>query len=242
MGCSASVEIFDKTVYPYPDNVDGDEKKPTSPVVIAKKDPLTLKGDALSKSNAKWTREQILREKHKKRFNEAKEMSDYIMDEKERLSLSTRSRATSRNTSRTGSPKHDHRGISSRVSLKVVTIENGKRYDTPPSVTLNNNATTMTTTPPTPPLGDVREVSDENRGSSSPALIVDAAITDDSSTNNKHSSDERISNKTIVLAADDDNFNAITSRQVAAPTSVVDDKLFPEIIHRQHHQTPVPVV
>ncbi|RUS91957.1 hypothetical protein EGW08_000359 [Elysia chlorotica] len=63
-----------------------------------------LRGDIVKKYEARADRERLLKEKQKKMALAAETMSAQVLDERERLSLTSRSRATSRATSRTASP------------------------------------------------------------------------------------------------------------------------------------------
>lgn len=63
-----------------------------------------LRGDVAKRHDARAEREKLMREKQKKMTLAAETMSAQVLDERERLSLTSRSRATSRATSRTASP------------------------------------------------------------------------------------------------------------------------------------------
>ncbi|XP_064649793.1 uncharacterized protein LOC135501563 [Lineus longissimus] len=105
MGCGSSVELFDKSVYTSLPGTPQPERR-TDRNKNAIEDDKTLRGDVIQKQYARKTREEKLKMMDRRRSSAAKEISDRAMEDRERLSLSSRygSRATSRTTSRTGSP------------------------------------------------------------------------------------------------------------------------------------------
>lgn len=90
MGCVSS-QIFEE-----------DETK--RPVKKPIKNPNIITGDITKKNESKLERERAMRLRQEERIAAAEEISLRTIEEKERLSLGTRSRGTSRVSSRAGSP------------------------------------------------------------------------------------------------------------------------------------------
>ncbi|KAK3779389.1 hypothetical protein RRG08_052609 [Elysia crispata] len=85
-----------------------------------------LRGDVVKKYEARAERDRLMKEKQKKMALAAETMSAQVLDERERLSLTSRSRATSRATSRTASPtggSKTHRDKSLQPSLPNIVPE-----------------------------------------------------------------------------------------------------------------------
>ncbi|XP_076455144.1 uncharacterized protein LOC143289844 [Babylonia areolata] len=63
-----------------------------------------LRGDVTQRYEARKMREEKLRQRQLRITSAAEELSSRVMEERETLSINSKSRATSRNTSRAGSP------------------------------------------------------------------------------------------------------------------------------------------
>lgn len=91
MGCVSARILFE----------DEEVKKP---ITKRYKNPNLMTGDITKKNESKLEREKAMKLRQKDRITAAEEISLRTLDEKERLSLGTRSRGTSRVSSRAGSP------------------------------------------------------------------------------------------------------------------------------------------
>ncbi|XP_052091648.1 eukaryotic translation initiation factor 5B-like [Mytilus californianus] len=91
MGCVSARILFE----------DEEVKKP---ITKRYKNPKLMTGDITKKNESKLEREQAMKLRQQDRITAAEEISLRTLDEKERLSLGTRSRGTSRVSSRAGSP------------------------------------------------------------------------------------------------------------------------------------------
>ncbi|CAC5380635.1 unnamed protein product [Mytilus coruscus] len=91
MGCVSARIIFE----------DEEVKKP---ITKRYKNPNLMTGDITKKNESKLEREKAMKLRQQDRITAAEEISLRTLDEKERLSLGTRSRGTSRVSSRAGSP------------------------------------------------------------------------------------------------------------------------------------------
>lgn len=91
MGCVSARMLFE----------DEEVKKP---ITKRYKNPNLITGDITKKNESKLERDKAMKLRQQDRITAAEEISLRTLDEKERLSLGTRSRGTSRVSSRAGSP------------------------------------------------------------------------------------------------------------------------------------------
>ncbi|XP_070175742.1 uncharacterized protein [Littorina saxatilis] len=75
------------------------------------KDKKVLRGDVTQRYEARKIREEKLRQRQIRITSAAEELSHKVMEERERLSINSKSRATSRTTSRAGSPSFQRKQV-----------------------------------------------------------------------------------------------------------------------------------
>ncbi|KAL4219462.1 hypothetical protein ACF0H5_022041 [Mactra antiquata] len=111
MGCSSSTNvhpsIYNETIRKQ-QLANGEMKQTVPPKCINEN---SLRGDYTQYQLAKHNREKIHKDRQIKIFMAADEMSGKLLEEREMLSLGTRSRGTSRNTSRATSPSNTRRSV-----------------------------------------------------------------------------------------------------------------------------------
>lgn len=117
MGCVSSRIIPDEDV--------------KTPITKREKNPSIITGDINKKKEVKLEREKAMKLRQKDRITAAEEISLRTLEEKERLSLGTRSRGTSRVSSRAGSPT-PVRKVHFKAEEKVDS-KNQKNNNDPPS-------------------------------------------------------------------------------------------------------------
>lgn len=116
MGCGASIH---PSIYNETSKANGikPKEKPTQPLRAG--DPRQLKGDYSQLQVTRHERNMLIKGIRSKTFIAANEMSGKIIEEREMLSLGTRSRGTSRNTSRAASPTQTKKMLQNSEDKKL---------------------------------------------------------------------------------------------------------------------------